>query len=121
MKKRLEQSVVREAVVRFVTSSVILLLTLMGATLFTAGQIARQEALRDARTRGSAIGNLVAGPLVTARIRAHAPGASDELAAVMHNRMSDGSLLHVKLWTSTGEVLWSDETELVGRQFPLAD
>ena len=121
MKERRQQSAVREAVIRFVASSVILLLALMVATLFLAGRIARQEALRDARWRGSAIGNQIAGPLVNAEVRAHVPGASDELTTVMRNRMSDGSVIHAKLWTRDGEVIWSDEKELVGRQFPLAD
>ncbi len=121
MKERRQQSAVREAVIRFVASSVILLLALMVATLLLAGQIARREALRDARSSGSAIGNLIAGPLVNAEVRAHVPGASVELTAVMRNRMSDGSVIHAKLWTKDGEVIWSDENALVGRRFPLAD
>jgi signal transduction histidine kinase len=119
VKERRQQSAVREAVIRFVASSVILLLILMVGTLFLAGQIARQEALREARSRGSAIGNLIAGPLVNAEVRAHVPGASVELTTVMRNRMRDGSVVHVKLWTKDGEVIWSDEKKLVGRQFPL--
>ena len=119
VKQRRQQSAVREAVIRFVASSVILLLILMVVTLFLAGQIARQEALREARSRGSAIGNLIAGPLVNAEVRAHVPGASVELTTVMRNRMRDGSVIHAKLWTRDGEVIWSDEKKLVGRQFPL--
>lgn len=121
MKQRRERSVVRDAVVRFVASSVILLVVLMAATFVLAGHIATQQALRDARTRGSAIGNLVVGPLVTAGVRAHVPGAGAELATVVRNRMSDGSVVHVKLWTSAGEVIWSDENALVGRTFQLTD
>ena len=116
-----QRSVVRQAVIRFVASSVLLMLVLLVATFLFAQRIATQEALRDARVQGSAIGNLVAGPLVTAGVRAHVPGASFELTKMMNNRMSDGSVVHAKLWTSDGQVLWSDEKELVGQQFPLAD
>lgn len=121
MKERRQQSAVREAVIRFVVSSVILLLVLMVATLFLAGRIAKQEALRDARMRGSAIGSLIAGPLVNAEVRAKVPGASVELSNVMRSRMSDGSVIHARLWTEDGEVIWSDEDALVARRFPLAD
>lgn len=111
----------REAVVRFAVSSVILLLALILTTVLLASHIARREALRDARARGYAIGNLIAAPQMNANVRAHQQGASDELTDVMRNRMSDGSVIHVKLWSQDGEVLWSDEKELVGQRFPLED
>jgi signal transduction histidine kinase len=102
-------------------SSVVLLLALILATIMVASHIARDEALRDARARGYAIGNLVAAPLMNAKVRARVPGASDELRTVMRNRLSDGSVLHIMLWGKDGEVLWSDETELIGRHFPLTN
>jgi signal transduction histidine kinase len=120
-KDRRPKSAVRQALVRFAVSSVVLLLVLMMASFLLAQRIARQEALRDARARGYAIGNLIAAPLVNARLRAHVPGASDKLTEVMNNRMMDGSLIHVKLWTRNGEVLWSDDKGLAGRRFPLTD
>ena len=106
---------------RFAVSSLILLLVLMIASFLLAQRIARQEALRDARMRGAAIGNLVAGPLVNTKVRAHQPGASDALTTVMRNRMSDGSVIHIKIWDKDGQVLWSDEKELIGRRFPFTD
>ncbi len=93
----------------------------MMATLVIANRIARHEALRDARSHGYAIGNLVAAPLVNAGVRAHAADAAKELTDVMHNRMRDGSVTHVKLWDKSGMVIWSDEQKLVGRRFPLAE
>jgi signal transduction histidine kinase len=114
-----QKSAVRQAVTRFAVSTLVLLLVLMVATLLLAQRIAKEEALRDARARAYAIGNLMAAPLVNSKVRSHAPGSGDELTAVMRNRMSDGSVTHVKLWTQDGEVLWSDEKELIGRRFPL--
>jgi signal transduction histidine kinase len=118
-KSRRQKSAVREAVVRFSIFSLIALLVLVVATILLGSRIARQEALREAGTRGYAIANLIAAPLVNSKVRAHVPGASDELTTIMRNRMSDGSIVHAKLWDANGEVLWSDETALVGRQFPL--
>jgi len=120
-KGRPQKSVVRAAVVRFVASSLVLLLVLMVAIVILADRIATQEALRDARVRGSNIGNLIAAPLVNAKVRSHVPGASTELATVLHNRMSDGSVLHVKVWDKNGTVIWSDEKQYEGQRFPLAD
>ena len=120
-KERRQKSVVRAAVVRFVASSMVLLLVLIVAIVILADRIATQEALRDARVRGSSIGNLLAAPLVNAKVRRHVPGASTELATVLHNRMSDGSVLHVKVWDKDGTVIWSDEKRYEGQRFPLAD
>jgi signal transduction histidine kinase len=120
VKDRRRRSAVRQAVVRFAISTVVLLLVLMVATLMLANRIARDEALRDARSHGFAIGNLVAAPLVDAGVRAHVPGASTELTTVMGNRMSDGSVIHIKLWDKDGTVFWSDEKQLVGRRFALS-
>ena len=121
MKKRRQQSAVHEAVIRFVASSVILLLVLMVATLPGGGRDGGEGAGRDGGWWGSARGNLVAGPLGNAEGRAPRPGSAVELTSVMRNRMSDGSVIRAKLWTKDGEVSWSDEKELVGRRFPLAD
>jgi signal transduction histidine kinase len=98
---------------------VVLLLVLIVATLLLANRIAEQEALRDARSQAYNIANLVVAPLVNAKIRDHAPGSSAELATVIDNRMSDGSVIHIKLWNRDGTVLWADEKNLVGRRFPL--
>jgi signal transduction histidine kinase len=100
---------------------VVLLLILMLAIFLLASRIATQEALRDARARGSAIGNLIAAPLVSPGLLTHVPGAGDELTTVLRNRMSDGSVIHIKVWDQSGEVIWSDETELIGRRFPLTE
>ena len=120
-KDRRAKSAVREALIRFTLSSVVLLLVLILTTILLASHIARGEALRDARVRGYAMANLMAAPLVNAQVRAHVPGASQELTSVLRNRMSDGSVIHIKLWSQDGEVLWSDEKKLVGHRFPLKD
>jgi signal transduction histidine kinase len=116
---RRQKSAVRLALFRFAASSMVLLLVLMLAIVLLADRIATREALRDARARGFSIGNLIAAPLVNADVRAHVPGASNELTTVMRNRMGDGSVIHIKLWDKNGVVIWSDEKELVGRRFPL--
>ncbi|MDQ1537799.1 MAG: hypothetical protein QOE58_2192 [Actinomycetota bacterium] len=118
---RQEKSAVREAVIRFGVFSVIALLILILATLLWGSRIARQEALRDARYRGASIGNLIAAPLVNAAIRAHKPGASNELTTVMQNRMGDGSVIHVRLWDKDGDAIWADQKMLVNKRSPMSE
>jgi signal transduction histidine kinase len=97
---------------------VILCAVLMLPLLLLANRLATQEALRDAGSRGHAIGNLITGSLVNAKVRAHVPGAGKTLTEVIDDRMSDGSVIHIKLWDRSGRVFWSDEKQLIGRRFP---
>jgi signal transduction histidine kinase len=115
------RSVVREAVIRFTAWSVVALVVLALGTLFIGGRIARDEALRDARIRGTGLARNIVAPLVNSAVRAHRPGAAKELNHILGNRMKDGSVAHIKLWSRSGEVIWSDETELVGRRFKLEE
>jgi signal transduction histidine kinase len=121
VKDRRQTSVVRQAVVRFAISTVVLSLVLMGVMLLLANRIATQEALRGAGSHGYAIGNLIAGQLVNAKVRAQVPGAGKGLTDMMDSRMSDGSVVHIKLWDRNGTVFWSDEKQLMGRRFPLTE
>ena len=35
--------------------------------------------------------------------------------------MRDGSVRHMKLWGADGTVLWSDESAIIGRRYPLPE
>ncbi|MEP7191264.1 MAG: histidine kinase [Actinomycetota bacterium] len=93
---------------------------LMLGMLLLANRIATREALQDAGSKGYAIGNLI-GPLIDAKVRAQVPGAGRELTEVMDKRMSDGSVIHIKMWDRNGTVFWSDEKQLMGQRFPFTD
>lgn len=114
-------SVVRSALLRFTVFSLVTVLVLIIGSLFVAGRIARSLALDGARTQGAGIAARLAAPLVDADVRAGRPGAADQLTTVMANRMQDGSIAHVKLWDDSGRIIWSDQSELVGRSFELQD
>ena len=119
VKDRPQKSAVREAVVRFLVSSVVAFLVLMLATLLLGARIARQEALRDARVRGASIGNLIAAPLVNVKLRTRVRGTGSTLPAVLPNRSRAGSHVHppvrhkggavigvVPVWSVVGWVRW---------------
>lgn len=93
------------------------LLTL--ASFGLAERIAQQHALAEAERQGIGLATRIAAPLVNDDIRDGVPGAADELETVMGNRMQDGSVSHIKLWSADGTVLWADEKQIVGRSFEL--
>jgi signal transduction histidine kinase len=114
-----DPSLVRRALFRFATSIVVTLAVLAVGAFYVGDRIAREEALREARLGAAALADNLAAPLVDQAVRAHTPGASDQLTTLMNNRMRDGSVRHVKLWSRDGDVIWSDQKQIVGRHFDL--
>lgn len=113
-------SVLRPALWRFALSSLLTATLLFAVTFWVADGIARRHALEDARRAGAGVATRIAAPLVDAQVRAGVPGAAAQLTTVMDNRMRDGSVGHVKLWSADGTVVWSDQPEIVGRRFDLS-
>src|SRR5687768_5307015 len=103
------QSVVRKAVLRFLGWSLVALVVVGIATVAVSEHIAEDEALRDARFRGASMAHSVTAPLVDAAVRAGDPDAVSRLETIVQNRMRDGSVNHVKIWSSDGRVIWSDD------------
>lgn len=113
-------SVVRRAVLLFAAWSLAALVIVAAGTVAVAGGLAREQALREAEKRAIAIATTIVAPMVNAKVRADVPGAGDGLTEVLLNRMRDGSVSHIKLWSEDGRLIWADDKALVGRRFPLS-
>lgn len=116
---RRDAPVVRNALLRFVGSSLVSLIVLSLGAIFVSQHIAEEEALRDARERAASVAHSLAAPMVDERVRAGAPRAVARLATVLRNRMRDGAVVHIKLWSEDGSVIWSDDTAEIGRRYEL--
>ena len=110
--------VVRTALRRFVLSSVVAVVLLVAVSVFAADRLARTEALRNATVQAQGLAGFVAGQ-VTPALRAGDPAARASLDAIIEPQLTDGDLRHVKLWSSSGMVLWSDQGSIIGRTFTL--
>lgn len=114
-----ETPVVRQAVRRFCIWSGVAMVVIAVAATLVSEHIAREEAIRDARSRGAGMANAIAAPLVDSDVRAGEPEAVAKLAAALSARVRSGAVRHVKVWSAEGRVLWSDQEGLVGRRFDL--
>ena len=113
------RSTVRRALLRFEAASVIALIVVGVGTFFIASTIAKGDTLRDAERLGSAVSGTIVGPLVTDEVMVGDPMAFRRLDASIKNRMRDGSIVRVKVWTRSGRVVYADQSALVGQVFPL--
>ena len=113
--------VVRDSVVRFLLWSLAVLGLVAAGTLLLSTPLAERLSVREATTRSVAYANSVVAPLVDDKVLTGDTAATRDLVRLMRTRMADGSIAHMKIWTASGRVLWSDEPEVTGRTFELEE
>ena len=109
-----QPKVLHSALHRFLASSLVAFVAVAGGTVLWSGHIARSEGLSRAEVTGRGVASGVVGPLVTGALRAGDRTAMAELDRAVRNRMSDGSMYLVKVWTPDQRILYSDQSDLVG-------
>jgi signal transduction histidine kinase len=112
------EHVLRKALTRFLLSSALALVVVAALTLYWSSHVALDEALSRAESTGIGVANRVVKPLITTELLRGDPKARAELDRVVHNRMADGSIAHIKIWTADERVLWSDEP-IIGQHFDI--
>lgn len=114
-------SAVRASLVRFTLLSGIALAGLGVAVVLVGRSTAQDLALDDARDRTVRIADALAAPLMNRAVLRHDPQAIEALSDTMKLLIAGGSIRHIKIWSPDEEVIWSDETALIGRRFALSD
>lgn len=110
---------VRRAVGAFLLAGLIVLSVVAIVLAWAERQTATAEAIRDARTLTNLEATDVVGPALNDAALSPGP-AHDRLDAIVRSRVLGSHIVRVKIWDATGRIRYSDETDLVGRQFRLA-
>jgi signal transduction histidine kinase len=79
----------------------------------------RDEAIREAKDLTRLAGEGIAQPALTPGIYTGQPAALARIQRVIKRSVLREPVVRVKIWTSAGRILWSDEPRLIGRVFPL--
>jgi two-component system, NarL family, sensor kinase len=82
---------------------------------FATRQVAQDQALEDSERITQRMANLVMEPMLPAYFSKDQQGVS-ELERTIENRMSDGNLTEVNVWTEDGVVLFSNKPEEIGQR-----
>ncbi|HEY3718189.1 MAG TPA: ATP-binding protein [Jatrophihabitantaceae bacterium] len=109
----LRRVVVQMAIAAAVVGS---LVGLAGTVL--SRRIAESESVHDVAQRTDILAESVVQPALTDAMATDI-GAAATLDGLIRERILSSSLVRVKLWSSQGAVLYSDESRLVGRSFIL--
>jgi signal transduction histidine kinase len=107
-------SVVSRALRRFVIGGLLALLVISIATVLVARSSARAIALREAKDRGARLAQVMHPSLPVNALNRTPSMPTRKLDDLVDSRLSDRTLVHVKVWTRDGHVIWSDQPGLRG-------
>jgi two-component system, NarL family, sensor kinase len=120
----------RVALAQFALTGFALLAVVGTIGTLALGHVARDEAMRDARTLTSTVARGVIRPQMSAAVLAGDPAALKQLDGLVHERVfgtpdvtqaSDSSIVRIKVWDPDGRIVYSDEPRLVGKRFVLPE
>jgi two-component system NarL family sensor kinase len=101
----------------FVGCGVLMMLVVGLGAAFVGGFVAQEQALEDAGRRADRLSALVIGPLLPGYLSKD-PATTAALKRAVSDRVGDGSLNEVTIWTGDGRVLYSDRPQNIGKRFP---
>lgn len=90
----------------------------LGGSL-VARRTAESEAVHNVAQLTDVLAASVVQPALTDAMPSDPAATARVLDPIVRARLIDRSLVRVKLWTTNGTVLYSDDPRLIGRQFPL--
>lgn len=99
-------------------------LLLVGVVVLTSVLVSRaaeREALGDARALTGVLAHSVAEPAVPRGLASGDVGAVDRFDRAVGDQFTTGDVRRVKVWAASGEVVWSDASELIGQRFTLGE
>ena len=107
--------------VQFVAASLLLFGITWWATGIFSQRAARSEALAEARVTTELLAHSVAEPAVPKGLVDGDAGAIDRFDRDVLDRLLVGDVRRIKIWRSDGTIVYSDETQLIGKRFALDD
>ena len=105
--------------VQFVVASLLLFGLTWWATGIFSQRAARSEALADARVTTELLANSVAEPAMPRGLVDGDPGAIDRFDREVLGRLFVSDVRRIKIWRADGTIVYSDETQLIGKRFSL--
>ncbi len=109
------------SVASFVVSGFVVLSVLGVAGIVYIRSTGQREAVRDAKVLTRIAGEGIVEPLLGEGILTRDPATFAAVDAAVRGRVLHDPIVRVKIWSTTGEILYSDDQRLIGKTFPLGD
>lgn len=118
---REEGSSVRSAILKFLLTGLVVLLTVSIPATFWVRSVAQNLAKQEVLELTQRLADYAIGPVLNPDLAAGDKSAVAQIDARMSPWMTDEMILRIKVWDSNGTVLYSDVGELIGETFPLEE
>lgn len=109
------------SVASFVLSGFIVLAVLGIGGILYIRSTGQHEAVRDAKVLTRIAGEGIVEPLLTEGVLTRDPDTLAAIDKAVRGGVLADPIVRVKIWSSTGEILYSDDKRLIGKVFPLGD
>jgi two-component system NarL family sensor kinase len=110
---------VRRPVAQFALAGLVVLAVFGAAALLALRSLADDEALRDARQFAVLAGQGIVEPAIEPGLLDGDVAAVDAVDRIVNERVLGERVVRVKLWDTSGRVVYSDEPRLIGSRYPL--
>jgi two-component system NarL family sensor kinase len=112
---------VRRLVAQLALGIILVLVAVTVGGSFAARRLAEREAVNDAANIADLFAESVIRPAVTDKLAAGNAAARASFDDLVRAHVLGPSVVHVKVWTPQGKVIYADESGLVGKTFTLDD
>ena len=109
----------RRPVAQFALAGLVVLAVFGAAALLALRSLADDEALRDARQFAVLAGQGIVEPAIEPGLLDGDVAAVDAVDRIVNERVLGERVVRVKLWDTSGRVVYSDEPRLIGSRYPL--
>jgi two-component system NarL family sensor kinase len=117
--RSLLQRLLRNEVVRFAAGGLLAAILVGAGTFVVVSRDAEAQAVGHAKDITQVEARGIVQPALTDSMLSGDPVALAALDAVVRQRILASDVVRVKLWTSDGRIIYSDQLSLVGRRFVL--
>lgn len=109
------------AVVAFMVAGLVVVVLISLAAAALAVRAARGQAVHEAKDLSEVDGEAVVGPALEAGLFTGDAGAIARLDAIVRSRVLGSRIVRVKVWSEDGQILYSDEPQLIGATYVLGE
>jgi signal transduction histidine kinase len=110
----------RWILLRVVAAAVIVVVGVAVVGAVASRRTAERQAVNDAAHAADLLADSVVQPAVDDGLLSGRPQSVAKVATAVHKHVLGPNITRVKLWTSTGEIVYSDEPRLIGQRFALS-
>lgn len=111
----------RRVLGQFVVANLVAVGLLLAGSVWASGRAAESESLADARTTADVLATVLVEPVLTDGVVTGDAASLRSLDEVISSALRDAELVRVKIWDSSGRIVYSDEPRLIGAEFPFGE